>query len=199
MDTIYQSSEINQRSIYFLDKLNFQQAPHNIEPIELLTIEAYQVRNEVPSKMTYFKSVKNKVALRLNHSTFTDVHRHFVVHCCHFHGNVLACICVSDVILFLCFVLIVAPSPLSVIYTGCKYSKGCDGENVKYLTKGNKKPGNHGLQIMHYSRSLEKFALKSKTWVTATGENGAASSNYHLGHFLERQIGTSFDNRAASR
>jgi hypothetical protein len=82
---------------------------------------------------------------------------------------------------------------------GCKFSKGCDGENVHYLMKGNKKGANHGLQIMHYSRSLEKFALKSKTWVTATGENGAASSNYHLGHFLERQIGTSFDNRAATR
>jgi hypothetical protein len=88
MDTIYQSSEINQRSIYYLDKLNFQQAPHNIEPIELLTIEAYQVRNDVPSKMTYFKNVKNIVSLRLNHHTFTDVHRHFVVNCCHFHGKV---------------------------------------------------------------------------------------------------------------
>jgi len=87
MDTIFQASEINQRSIYYIDKLNFQQAPHNIEPIELLTIEAYQVRNEVPSKMTYFKSVKNKVALRLNHHTFSDVHRHFVVNCCDFHGN----------------------------------------------------------------------------------------------------------------
>ena len=87
MDAIHQASESSQRSIYYLDKLNFQQAPHNIEPIELLTIEAYQVRNEIPSKMTYFKSVKNKVALRLNHPTFTDVHRHFVVNCCDFHGK----------------------------------------------------------------------------------------------------------------
>lgn len=91
MDTIYKSSEIDQRSIYYLEKLNFQQAPHNVEPIELLTIEAYQVRNDPPTKMTYFKNVKNKVALRLNHATFTDVHRHFVVNCCDFHGELFHC------------------------------------------------------------------------------------------------------------
>ena len=87
MDSIHDYAEISQRSIYYLDKLNFQQAPHNIEPIELLTIEAYQVRNEVPSKMTYFKSVKNKVALRLNHHSFSEDHKRFVVDCCNFHGE----------------------------------------------------------------------------------------------------------------
>ena len=85
-------------------------------------------------------------------------------------------------------------------FIGCRFSDKCAIHNASYLVEGNKKrKHSHGLQIMHYSRSLEKFALKSKTWVTATGENGASSNNYHLGHFLERQVGTTFDNRAATR
>ena len=197
MDTIYKNSENNQKSIYHLEKLNFQQAPHNVEPIELLTIEAYQVRNDPPTRMTYYKNVKNKVALRLNHHTFTDVHRHFVVYCCDFHGNFAKKMICS--MYFFQFFVGEHNEMILCYIIGCQFSGGCSGQDVNYLFKGNKNGGGHGLQIMHYSRSLEKFSLKSKTWVTATGENGAKSSNYHLGHFLERQIGTFFDNRAALR
>jgi hypothetical protein len=84
-------------------------------------------------------------------------------------------------------------------YAGCELSAGCNSKDATYLFKGNKGGGGNGLQIMHYSRSLEKFSLKSRTWVTASGEGGAKSNNYHLGHFLDRQIGTHFDNRAAMR
>jgi hypothetical protein len=39
--------------------------------------------------------------------------------------------------------------------------------------------------IMHYSRTLEKYALKAKTWKTSSGE----SDQYQIVGFNDRQLG----------
>ena len=49
------------------------------------------------------------------------------------------------------------------------------------------------LIIHHYSRSLEKFGLKAKTWETATGEN---PHGYDIIHFLDRNVGRQADRSA---
>ncbi len=68
-----------------------QSTPHTLEPVDLLTIEAYQVRQGNVNRMTYFKHTKKKVALRLSHASFSPDQAHFVVHCCTFHGYVTLC------------------------------------------------------------------------------------------------------------
>lgn len=61
-----------------------------------------------------------------------------------------------------------------------------------------------GLAINHYSRSLEKYAIKGKTWKTATGEvfqkrgetSHSAAKSYDIPKFLARNLGWYSDNRA---
>lgn len=169
VDAMHEYTESTGRSIVDVSKLNFQSSPHSLEPVDLLTIEAYQIRMQVPNKMTYFKSVKSKVSLRLNHSSFSKEQRHFVVGCCNFHG------CAPKIV-------------------GCRY-----GKNVtKPLFKGKNKNWNSPLVIMHYARSLEKYGLKGKTWKTSSGEQ-KYSDKYQVGGFQDRQLGVHYDNRAAMR
>jgi hypothetical protein len=58
------------------------------------------------------------------------------------------------------------------------------------------------LVINHYSRSIEKYSIKSKTWRTATGEAKAgetseqAASSYDIPKFLARSLGWYPDNIA---
>jgi hypothetical protein len=70
-----------------LSKLQFPPVPHILEPINLLTIEAYQTRMLEPGKMNYYTSVSNKVALRLIGSPeYTNGTTEYLVNCCDFHG-----------------------------------------------------------------------------------------------------------------
>jgi hypothetical protein len=63
MHDYYEKSRLN---VIRLDKLNFQSAPHLLEPVNLLTLEAYHMRMPSPRAMTYFKSVSRKIAVQLN-------------------------------------------------------------------------------------------------------------------------------------
>ena len=56
--------------------------------------------------------------------------------------------------------------------------------------------------INHYSRSLEKYALKRKTWSTSSGEimagqdHVAAATDYGIEKFFQRSVGWMHDNSA---
>ena len=47
--------------------------------------------------------------------------------------------------------------------------------------------------IFHYARTLEKYALKQRTWETASAES---HHGYSVSNYLERAFGFEFDNRA---
>lgn len=78
------------RSVIPMKKLNFNSIPHILEPINLLTIEAYQTRMLLPNKMNYYTTVLDKVALYLtqdpHRSNVTKDTLTYMINCCDFHG-----------------------------------------------------------------------------------------------------------------
>ena len=87
MDELVHWFETTTRGMAMLSKLQFPPAPHILEPINLLTIEAYQTRMAEPGKMNYYTSVSNKVALRLLGSKeYSNATTEYLVRCCDFHG-----------------------------------------------------------------------------------------------------------------
>lgn len=169
------------RSVYCIAKKNFQQSPHTLEPVNLLTIEAYQTRMPVISKMNYYMSVAPKCAYRLSGSDYRANSSEFIATCCHFHG------CQG--------------------YDFIENSAFCteNHKNETWQLNGKGKPYFDFLEIYHYSRSIEKYAIKSKTWRTATGEvkqgetAAQAAKSYDIPKFLSRNVGWSLDRKAALR
>ena len=150
-----------------LDKWNFNSVPHLLEPVNLLTIEAYHSRMPSMGAMTFFKTVYAKSALRLTgpeyeHKENQSVIKNYV-RLCNFHG---------------CF----APKrpPFSNI----------SGLNRIFMTSPRSNFPQQAPVIFHYSRSLEKFSLKARSWRTSGGVG------YNLIHFLDRNIGWVYDDRA---
>lgn len=163
------------RTVYCIHKNNFQSTPHILEPVNLLTIEAYQSRMPIVSKMNYYMSVAAKCAYKLNGTEFSTNTSQYIADCCHFHG--------------------------------------CQGwdfrSDTKFCTDNHKvessRVGGHRKRyldlfiINHYSRSIEKYGLKSKTWTTATGEakpgesSEQAAKNYDIAKFLGRNVGWQVD------
>jgi hypothetical protein len=170
VDELHNWFEKTKRHMYCIGKLNFQQAPHTLEPVNLLTIEAYQTRMKHNGKMNYYTSVAAKCAYKLtengivaNINTST-----YVAKCCHFHG------CVS--------------------YDFIEKDSTCrDHHKTAIQEKG--KPYYDYFDINHYSRSLEKFAIKGRTWRTSTGEVKAGENqadvakSYDIPKFLHRSAG----------
>ena len=74
------------RQTYCMSKFNFQSAPHILEPIHLLMVEAYQSRMKPPAKMNYYTSVAPKCAYRFSGPESTNNSARFIAECCHFHG-----------------------------------------------------------------------------------------------------------------
>lgn len=166
------------RFIYCIGKLNFPSTPHILEPIDLLTIEAYQTRMTNPGKMNYYTSVSPKCAYRLRSPEYSANTSAFIAECCHFHG------CQQ--------------------HDFRKNSKFCSqNERVERARlNGYKRKWLDLFVINHYSRSLEKFGLKSKTWQTATGEvkegetGEHAAKGYDIAKFLSRSTGWQPDSTA---
>eukprot|EP01039_Chlorochromonas_danica_P000624 gene624-679_t len=166
------------RYIYCIDKNNFPSTPHLLEPIDLLTIEAYQTRMPFSSKMNYYTSVSPKCAYLLKSSSYTSNTTYYIAECCHFHG------CQG--------------------HDFRQDSKFCNLHHKEEIHRisGYKRPFLNSLVINHYSRSLEKYALKSKTWQTASGEAKAgetaeqAAKGYDIAKFLQRSVGWKHDNIA---
>lgn len=87
MDDFMNFFETTTRGSVLLTKLQFPSTPHSLEPINLLTIEAYQTRMNEPGKMNYYTNVAGKVALRLQGSAeYSNKTTEYLVHCCDFHG-----------------------------------------------------------------------------------------------------------------
>lgn len=165
MDAVSSTSRETQKSIISIFKYNFAATPHLLEPVDMLTIEAYKVRMADRSKLTYFKTVAPKLILHLTHPNTTKLQQRFMINCCNMHN------CKDK---------------------NCLHYRDSDTE---YLYFGNGRKANEKFNIMmfHYSRSLEKFTLKQKTW------QKIGSNNFTIVNFLNRNIGTIFDDRASVR
>lgn len=74
------------RQVYSIPKYNFQSTPHLLEPVHLLTLEAYQTRMRVPNRMNYYTTVANKYGYSFVASNNSKVTTKFIAECCHFHG-----------------------------------------------------------------------------------------------------------------
>jgi hypothetical protein len=160
------------RSVYCMPKYNFQSSPHGLEPIHLLTIEAYQSRMRESARMNFYTSVAPKCAYRLKGGAdTTNDSATFIADCCHFHGC-----------------------------QGHDFRRDSNFCHQKFKDEGWRvngkgKPWINSLDIFHYSRSLEKYALKQKTWKTSTGEVKAgetseqAAKSYDIAKFLQRSVG----------
>ena len=133
--------------VYCIGKYNFQSGPHLLEPVHLLTIEAYQSRMRQTAKMNYYTSVAPKCLYRFHGPDSTNNSARFIAECCHFHG------CQG--------------------HDFRTVSDFCNTEFKNEAWRVNGK-GKKWLQdvvfINHYSRSLEKYTLKQKTWRTSSGE-----------------------------
>jgi hypothetical protein len=166
------------RTVNCISKNNFGSQPHILEPVNLLSIEAYQSRMPITSKMNYYTSTAAKCAYKLNGTDFSANTSSYIADCCHFHGC-----------------------------QGWDFrgdTKFCT-ENHKvenYRVNGHKKKWMDLFMINHYSRSLEKYGLKSKTWTTATGEakpgesSEQAAKSYDIPKFLSRNVGWQVDRSA---
>lgn len=163
------------RSAQCLDKLNFQEAPHTLEPVHLLTIEAYQTRMRQPRKMSYYTTVAVKCGYRLKADFFSNATSEFIAKCCHFHG------CQGTDF--------IADSKFCTTHYG-EEAVRVNGKGKKWMDP---------MYINHYARSLEKYAIKGKTWKTATGEiqkgesAEAAAKSYDIPKFLARNTGWYYD------
>ncbi len=175
VDSLVKWMNETQRSMYCIQKNNFASTPHILEPVNLLSIEAFQSRMPITGKMNYYSSVSPKCAYQLigpHHGVNTS---QYIAECCHFHG------CQA--------------------YDFRQYSKFCfDNHRVEsFRLSGHRKPFFEAFIINHYSRSLEKYSLKQKTWKTATGETKAgetseqAAKSYDIPKFLSRNVGWQHD------
>jgi glycosyltransferase involved in cell wall biosynthesis len=178
VDDIMEWIEATGRPSLCMSKLNFPSVPHLLEPINLLTIEAYQTRMKNPAKMNYYTSVAPKCAYALRHPEFTNDTSEFVIRCCHFHG------CEHH-----------------DIEKGSRFCAQNFG-NEAWKIAGKGKRWLDGATINHYSRSVEKYAFKAKTWKTASGEvkkgetSEAVARSYDISKFLARSTGWYHDNTA---
>ena len=158
-----------------MQKYNFQSTPHILEPINLLTIEAYQTRVKTLSLLNYYGSTAPKCAYVLNSPLFSNITSEYIAKCCHFHG----CEKIDKI----------------------EGSAFCteNYHNESQLVSGKNKPWWPALMVFHYSRSMEKFAVKQKTWKTATnvvlpGQDPVeASKSYEITKFFGRSIGWYLD------
>jgi hypothetical protein len=171
VDELHEHFNKAKSPIACLPKMNYQSSPHLLEPVNLLTIEAYQLRMRIPGKINYYMTVSHKCAFRLNASYFSPNASEFIATCCSFHG---------------CHRL----DHLST-------SNFCSSMAKEMIPKL-KSDGKFWALIMrinHYSRSAEKFALKAKTWRTASNEikqgqtAQEAATDYGLSKFFSRNVG----------
>ena len=66
VDVLHRYYEHTRTNVLRANKINFQSAPHLLEPVNLLTLEAYHMRMKRERAMTYFKNVNRKIILQLN-------------------------------------------------------------------------------------------------------------------------------------
>ena len=166
VDELYEWFNKTTRGVAVIPKFQFPPTPHILEPINLLTIEAYQTKNHRENKMNYYTSVSPKVALRLFGSDeYTTNTTAYVIYCCDFHG------CANY-----------------------RFNRTCSKlyqQGERWKIEGKHKPWRKVPHIHHYARTLEKFALKQTSWDTA-----GAGRGYDFYNYFERLVGHEFDDSA---
>jgi len=161
-----------------IDKLNFASVPHLLEPVNLLQIEAYQTRMKEKRRMSYYTTVMPKCSFLLQGGLFYDDNTaEYVATCCHFHG------CHG--------------------HDPRRNSTFCHDEDKKQRgILGRGSFAAHKLTIHHYSRSIEKFAIKAQTWRTSSGEvkegedMHKVAATYDMNMFFHRNLGWKTDRHA---
>ena len=159
------------RRMFCMSKYNFASTPHIAEPVHLLTIEAYQTRMAQSGKMNHYTSVAKKCLYKIKDASYRPETLEFIGECCHFHG------CQGEDFR-------VGTSICSKAWKNATSQVFGQEIGGKYASLGS---------IYHYSRSLEKFALKKKTWSTAQGELPSKINDYSLSYFLHRSVGYTLD------
>lgn len=176
VDALAEWAENDSAMVFHLHKYNFQSSPHIVEPIDLLTIEAYQLRVQVPLRMNYYTTVATKIAINFRSPLVSENTTTFLSDCCHFHG------CKKQ--------------------SAFKDNTFCsDNERELVSIYGQKdKHWPSTVSLYHYSRSAEKFGLKTRTWTTAGGEQLTDSHvvTYDMAKFFSRSVGW-FRDRSALR
>ena len=180
-----------QKTLIYLHKYNFSPASHFHEPINLLTIEAYQSRHPYPSRLTYYTGAMAKVAILLRSPLYPDHSRitEALVYCCNIHGCPLDAIPEFTINEFNCS----EPEHLTNHYEYVwKKSGKYRDSNLNWINPP---------MINHYSRSLDKFALKQDSWNNlAVDANGSLGNSQGLStlNFLNRAYGWYYDDSALS-
>jgi len=161
-----------------IDKFNFASVPHLLEPVNLLQIEAYQTRMKEKRRMSYYTTVMPKCSFLLSGGLHYDENTaEYVATCCHFHG------CHG--------------------HDPRRNSTFCHDQDKKQrgiLSRGSFSP--HKMTIHHYSRSIEKFAVKAQTWRTSSGEvkegedMHKVAATYDMNMFFQRNLGWKTDRNA---
>jgi hypothetical protein len=118
------------------------------------------------NQLTYFKNVSSKVALRINHPSYHDVHREYIVHCCNVFGCELKRKRCKD-----------AGAESGIIHSMAHP----DG-----VTHDMKSP----VVIFHYTRSLEKFELQYSV-NKDNGSEGTAAQGQNVGKYMDQSLGRS--------
>ena len=141
-----------------------QASPHTVEPVDLLTIEAYQLRMAKENQLTHFKTVPSKVALRLNHPSYQDSHRAYLIHCC----NAFGC--------------------------GLKKKICRDVSAVVPALHGIQQPEDTAREVLspfvifRYARSLEKFELQYSVNKDSTSDLSSARGQ-NVGLYMDQSMG----------
>lgn len=164
-----------------LTKYNFNSAPHLLEPIDQLGIEAYTSRYYWGNRITFYAQVQKKFLYRLSGSDITDgpvvfgnyTHvQKFMSSCCFFHGC-------SDK----------SRDPKELCNTLRPYMSQEYEDNFLTIGRQHRKHAKVWLHMNHYARSLEKFQLKQATWQTASQE----TNSYDLSNYMSRTYGWIYD------
>lgn len=140
MDAVADLSLNTPALIFPTQRVNFASTPHTLEPIDLLTIEAYHYRMAVYGRMNYFRAVQPKLYFRLQKNASDESYNTFIRSCCDIHSCALNC---SDQ----------APEVLQ-------------HQHSVFNPKLPPSSPSATVAIFHYARSLEKYDLKQRTWAS---------------------------------
>ena len=149
------------RGTFNVNKLQFNSQPHILEPFDKLMIEAYQNRFGIINKFTPKKSLMRKSVYWLTNPNYSNDTLKFILECCTFHSC--------------------KQGPLSFCW---------DLQKTELQNVFNAPWPESSFIINHYARSLEKFALKQKTW------KQHVNAGYDISKYFERSHGWTFDNSA---
>lgn len=158
---------VNRETCIIWLTLSLQATPHTLEPIDLLTVEAYQVRMRQENQMTYFKNVSSKVALRLNDPSFQDIQRDYMIHCCNpFQCGLSKKTRCRDVMRSG-----VAPSLHGI-----------------FQPEDTLREFPSPIVIFHYTRSLERFELQYSVNKDSSSKDASAKGQ-NVGLYMDQSVG----------